>query len=152
MLGVVSRNTRRTVSDRSFYELIRACVCIRNVCNKGARVMHIFHELGTFRDARESARAAPLRTYPLYHLRALVKRPYFLRLPHHERLAEASGVKIERLSSLSFPSREEGSVCFRNLTNFRSTSTSTSFSRERSLGLYAKWKTSDSSDDVLRCF
>lgn len=56
--------------------------------------MHTFRELDVFRDARKSA-ALP-RTYPLPHLRVLVKRPYFsllffllfLRLPRHEWLAE----------------------------------------------------------------
>jgi hypothetical protein len=57
--------------------------------------MHIFHELGTFRDARKSAQPFCESTLPS------PKRPYFLRLPHHERLAEGSEVKIERLSSLS---------------------------------------------------
>lgn len=77
----------------------------------------------------------------------LVKRPYFLRLSsppflflRQVRLAEGSEVKIERLSSLSLI-REERSVrrhdspSLRNLTNFRSTSTSTSFSREAAMAM-----------------
>lgn len=40
-----------------------------------ARVMHTFREFDAFRDTRKSA--AVSRTYPLLHLRVLVKRSYF---------------------------------------------------------------------------
>lgn len=85
----------------------------------------------TFRDVRESFATLSSEGCPSPRCLESDLVFYDSPFPHQERLTEGSEVKIERLSSL--PLHEERSAVttsLQNLTNFRSTSTSTSFSRE----------------------
>lgn len=82
---------------RSFSFFVRLCYLI---VMTWARVMHIFHELGTFRDAREWCTTL-LRTYPPPPCTRKAILFFLLRFLRQERLAEGSEVKIERLRYVS---------------------------------------------------
>jgi len=103
-----------------------------SVCNNMLAWCIFFMKSTTFRDGHESF-AALLRGCP--SPRYSIKRPYFLRLSFSSSRTISGRKRSENRKALSSSvsrrtKRRHDSPSLQNLTNFRSTSTSTSFSRE----------------------
>lgn len=138
----ILRDNQRTVSGYSFYdrELLIACNRPKIVCNNTkARVMHIFHEAGHLPWCARESFAALLASVSISSVLDKATLFFTTSLPplisfSPSRTISGRKRSENRKALFSFASRRtkrrHDSPSLRNLTNFRSTSTSTSFSRE----------------------